>query len=1056
MEQLIKELLIGAGGDYLGGLAASISGQLLKAAGSRIAKKFKPEPQQMALNKALALALHKTGQGLGLKNDALYHFAKVFGVWLEREAVANELFLLIDPQPDDEISIDILWQEFMQIGFAAEKQAAELDFDHVVGAFIRHFTSAAAAQPELQNQIQIGLLREVTAKLSEQTSLFIDIKDVLEKVPPSVKSVEDAVGKIGDDIVDRLGSKQSDLHRDYLRQIVNRTGDLDLSPFDTDSADTKTGQNMLVLTDVYIGLNLKGAGEKDSRLMASKGRIESTDKPQTVLETFGKHAKMILLGEPGGGKTTFVRYLSHCLSGYQCGDRGLEKKLLGEGWPREKLDLVPVPVILRDLEAWLGKDPKPTAEKAALFIDYLAHVLKEWNLVGFEDRLAELIRKGRAVIFLDGLDEVVTDPKTRKRVISMIKALPDVIGAGSIMVTCRVLSFKEDETLHLGADWRSGELDQFTDKQVDRFLMAWFQCRKDCRLEAVPDNVCRELQQAVRRPGLKELYRKPLLLTVMAIVHTKKGRLPEASVQLYEEIVDILLSRWDQKKSDDDAKGLPKLTDLLDEAKTDTTKLLKALSRVTFNAHKQYGEGNIDSDDGQQTAQISAAALKTALKSLHPDYKQHPATGEDDKWAARVVYLMKYRAGLLIERTDGFFYFPHRIFQEYLAAYHLTSGDFVNTVLGLQVDRQAWRVVVLLAVDRQVQIFGNNFLPLQLAQKLLQKAGAASLDDSHGRYAWLAGECLLKIGVKETLDEAFGSQTIAKTKTALENIFQQERLSPRERAEAADVLGALDDTRAGVGVKDGLLDIEWHPISKGPFLMGSDPKQDNEAREDEHPQFKCSLIHRDFQISRYPITVGQYRCFIDTGGYGQKKFWTKAGWQWRCDGDILKPVAYSGVFGLPNHPQVGVSWYEAVAFCNWLSDQLGKRIGLPTEAQWERAARHTDGRIYPWRHEYQAGCCNVNDAGIDSTSAVGIFPVDTAECGAMDMAGNVWEWCCSKWQENYDDYEKSVDDDLEGDDTRVLRGGCWGGSRGVARCADRLRDRPSDRDGSVGFRCVRT
>jgi formylglycine-generating enzyme required for sulfatase activity len=1017
----IKELLLGAGVGYSSGLAASISTELLKAAGGRVAKKFKKSHQHEALNQAMAQALHQTGLSLNLEKDGLFHFIKVFGAWLKCDAVAIELSHLIDPRPDEKLEIDELRQEFMQIGFAAEKLAAELDFDQVVGTFIKHFTSAAAAQPELQNQIQIGLLKQLAATFN----------------------------KIGDDIVDRLGPKKSDLHREYLKQIVKRTDNLDLSAFDTDSADTDTDQDMVALTDVYIDLNLKGGAEKENRLMASKDRAESVDTPPTVLETFGKQAQMILLGEPGGGKTTFAQYLSHCLARHQCGSCDLENKLLEQGWPRQKLGLVPVPVILRDLVAWLGKEPKPTAEKAALFIDYLAHVLKEWNLAGFEERLTELIRTGRTVIFLDGLDEVVTDAATRKRVIAMIKALPDVIGAGSIMVTCRVLSYEEDKMLQLGAGWRPGELDQFTDEQVDRFLAAWFQCRKDCRLETMPDNDCRELQQAVRRPGLKDLYRKPLLLTVMAIVHTKKGRLPDASVQLYEEIVDILLSRWDKKKSDGDAQGLSKLTDLLREAETDAFKLLKALSRVAFDAHKHYGEGKTDGDDGQQIAQISAAALKTALKSLHPDYKQHPATGEDDRWAARVVYLMKYRAGLLIERADGVFYFPHRIFQEYLAACHLTSGDFVNTLLDLQVDRQAWRVVVLLAVDRQVQIIKNNFLPLQLTQRLLQKADAASLGDSQGRYAWLAGECLLKIGVRETLDEAFGPETIAKTKAALKNLCLQEHFTPRERDQAAIVLGKLGDDRPGIDLgADKLPDIEWMPVSGEPFVMG-----------EGDTSFTCNLLDgKPYRISKYPITVRQYRAFIDAGGYENDDYWAAIpdGLKWRNNENIKVPEDYGEPFNFDNHPQVGVSWYEAVAFCNWFSEQSGTRISLPTEAQWERAARHTDGRIYPWGPGYEAGCCNVDDAGIGSTSAVGIFPVDTAQCGAMDMAGNVWEWCCSKWRDDYADYERSVDDKLKGDDSRVLRGGSWFGSRGGARCASRGRDAPSDRVSAVGFRCVRT
>jgi hypothetical protein len=234
----IKELLLGAGGDYLGGLAASISGQLLKAAGSRIAKRFKPEPQQKALNKALALALHKTGQSLGLENDALYHFTKVFSAWLEREAVATELSLLIDPRPDCEPEMDELHQEFMQIGFAAEKLSGELDFNQVVSAFIKHFTSAAAMQSELQNQIQIGILREMTTTLSQQLAEGAKQTDLLEEIKEAVAP----------DMTKRLQA--------YLQRLANQNEYLPLMGLDIRTSDATTcTQSQMPLAKVYIQLD---------------------------------------------------------------------------------------------------------------------------------------------------------------------------------------------------------------------------------------------------------------------------------------------------------------------------------------------------------------------------------------------------------------------------------------------------------------------------------------------------------------------------------------------------------------------------------------------------------------------------------------------------------------------------------------------------------------------------------------------------------------------------------------------------------------------------------
>ena len=165
----------------------------------------------------------------------------------------------------------------------------------------------------------------------------------------------------------------------------------------------------------------------------------------------------------------------------------------------------------------------------------------------------------------------------------------------------------------------------------------------------------------------------------------------------------------------------------------------------------------------------------------------------------------------------------------------------------------------------------------------------------------------------------------------------------------------------------------------------------------------------------------------------------------------------------PNHPRVGVNWHEAMAFCRWLSERLKQPVTLPSEAQWERAARHTDGRTYPWSDPGEedrlaadmAQRCNMEGTGIGHTSAVGLFLNGLAQCGAADMAGNVWEWCRTKWRGDYRDYEKKVDAALEGAESRVLRGGSWGNDLpGGLRCSCRNVSAPGPRGRSYGFRCV--
>jgi len=272
------------------------------------------------------------------------------------------------------------------------------------------------------------------------------------------------------------------------------------------------------------------------------------------------------------------------------------------------------------------------------------------------------------------------------------------------------------------------------------------------------------------------------------------------------------------------------------------------------------------------------------------------------------------------------------------------------------------------------------------------------------------------------------------------------------RAAAGQTLGRLGDPRPGVGLRpDGLPDIVWCEVPAGRFLMGNTEQTDAMAYEDEAPQHQ-TLIREPYCISKYPITNAQYDAFVQDGGYTAqwRRCWTQAGWAWK--GKRVAPDKFGGVYDLPNHPVVMVTWYEAVAFCNWLGEKLGIKVSLPTEAQWERAARGTDGRRYPWGGELTPDHANYDQTGIGTTTAVGIFPKGAnPETGVLDMSGNVWEWCGTRWRE---DYQGQADEDPQGNAPRVLRGGAFFGSAGLVRCAVRLRYDPDGRYWYFGFRVV--
>jgi formylglycine-generating enzyme required for sulfatase activity len=177
---------------------------------------------------------------------------------------------------------------------------------------------------------------------------------------------------------------------------------------------------------------------------------------------------------------------------------------------------------------------------------------------------------------------------------------------------------------------------------------------------------------------------------------------------------------------------------------------------------------------------------------------------------------------------------------------------------------------------------------------------------------------------------------------------------------------------------------------------------------------------------------------------------------------------------------VSITWYEALKYCGWLTERLrewegtpeplatllrkeGWRVTLPSEAEWEKGARGTEGRIYPWDNRFDAAKANTEETGIGRPSAVGCFPQGVSPYGCLDMAGNVWEWTRSLWGSDlfkpefkYPYRQSDGREQLEANDKilRVLRGGCFWFDLRSARCADRGGNHPDDRGGLIGFRIV--
>jgi formylglycine-generating enzyme required for sulfatase activity len=210
-------------------------------------------------------------------------------------------------------------------------------------------------------------------------------------------------------------------------------------------------------------------------------------------------------------------------------------------------------------------------------------------------------------------------------------------------------------------------------------------------------------------------------------------------------------------------------------------------------------------------------------------------------------------------------------------------------------------------------------------------------------------------------------------------------------------------------------------VPKGPFLYG-----EKRVRE---------VIDYDYWIDKFPVTNEKYRMFILADGYGTQAYWSEEGWKWKTENNIAGPGYWNDpTWNKADYPVVGVSYYEAEAYAKW----AGKR--LPTEREWEKAARGEDGREYPWGDEFDKGKCNSTEAGLGHTTPVTQYPNGVSPYGCYDMTGNVWEWCAD-W------YDEKVG-------WRVVRGGSWYYYPGPLRVSFRYGGGAVNRDFFIGFRLV--
>ncbi|GAB4499962.1 MAG: hypothetical protein OHK0052_15730 [Anaerolineales bacterium] len=336
----------------------------------------------------------------------------------------------------------------------------------------------------------------------------------------------------------------------YCRLVADATTNLPLRGVDRSASDPNDKSEPIGLASIYIDLDTKTYPTDEGRNLSAKLLDVRADRdkpsPITALQALSANPKMVLLGDPGGGKSTFVNYVAHCLAmNLRQPQAGWLKQL--SGWSIHT-PVLPVLVTLRAFARHYA-DSLPVKAEESHMLNFIKARLEAQNLPQMLQPLTQALEGGFVLLLLDGLDEV---PTTEQRVFvrDAVQVFLQRYPKCRALITCRVLSYqppaKGKPDLRL-KDLPIFELALFDEDKIKRFIQRWY-AELSRNTTVKPDEVeplTAHLQQAVRRSDLARLASNPLLLTVMALVHTHRGRLPDARALLYEETMDILLWHWE-------------------------------------------------------------------------------------------------------------------------------------------------------------------------------------------------------------------------------------------------------------------------------------------------------------------------------------------------------------------------------------------------------------------------------------------------------------------------------------------------------------------------------
>ena len=805
-------------------------------------------------------------------------------------------------------------------------------------------------------------------------------------------------------------------------------------------------------------------------------------QPYLLTRAVSDSRRLVLLGRAGSGKTTFLRYLAVALAQAGQAASGTQPDL--PGWKAGLL--IPFYASLGGFAAKLRENAnQPTWSD---LWRYLVQIGDAGLWQGLKDPLTASFRDGKLLLLLDGLEEIA-NPQVRADV---AEAIVELAGKSNsyVVVACRDQAFDEEVPDAFKTWGQPARIARLTLGQVRYFVHEWYRgVAADDKIKDtdVDEQSTDLISQLKDWPNWQDLIQGPKFLDHVCTLHATKRWVPENRAALYRDNIQRMRDQWEKRTQPNQPKSL------LVQLKEDRTlgnlrveDIQRTLAKLAYRARK-------NAPTVGQRGSIERGIVREEFLTLFQQFGLD--IGQAAVKSEIVLDFIESDALLDQVRPGVYQFNDYESYLAacYLIDQRGERPDtLVLSYTNWRENANKWRDVILLALQVLLLEEDDDTVAQWLQLLVAQEHGArARYKEERARATIFAAECLEKLGAKpvvqvgdakdapkpwDGMEQVLPNVTTMSLRElwsdlaqALIDVVGSESAASADRVQAGVYLCKLGDPRPGV--RTPMPDLVQ--ISGGSFVPGSSPAEaielhdSNEAwmaRQQTQISFPLDWASDQlndrpvevptFSVARYPVTNAQYALFIERGGYDPKQpWWDAAGRAWLERDDSTITSESDPLFARyrqrttkrapeywqhpllghqqTNFPVVGICWYEALAYCRWLShdraaNQRGQIIRLPSEVEWEFAARGTDRRRFPWGSAEPDGELANFFKLFDGTTSVGCFPAGATPTNIYDMAGNVYEWTGSLYRsypyDPFDGFDGAADPVKHG---VVMRGGGW-------------------------------